>query len=59
MVNDADLDSFTEMTLINEIVIKAEISEQQIDDLFINSLFVEDSLIDNYTKNNFVDKIIL
>lgn len=59
MVSDADLDSFTETTLINEIVIKAEISEQQIDDLFINSLFVEDSLIDNYTKNNFVDKIIL
>lgn len=59
MVSDADLDSFTEATLINEIVIKAEISEQQMDDLFINSLFVEDSLIDSYTKNNFIENIIL
>jgi hypothetical protein len=59
LVDDADLDLFADATLINEIVIKAEISEQIIDDLFLNSLFVEDSLIDNYTDDGFLETIIL
>lgn len=58
-VEDAEIDLFTETTLINEIVIKAELSEQKMDDLFINSLFIEDSLIDNYTNDGFLETIIL
>ena len=44
--------------LINEIVIKAELSEQRMDDLFFNSLFVEDSLIDNYTDDDIYDELL-
>ena len=58
-VEDSELESFADATLMNQIVIKAEISEQKMDDLFLNSLFVEDSLIDNYTNENLIETIIL
>ena len=58
-IEDSELETFTNTTLINEVVIKAELSEQKIDDVFINSLFVEDSLIDNYTDDKFLETIIL
>lgn len=59
LVDDNELEAFADATLMNEIIIKAELSEQKIDDLFLNSLFVEDSLIDNYTNENLIDAIIL
>lgn len=59
LVDEAQFDSYTNITLMNEIVIKAELSEQKMDDLFLNSLFVEDSLIDDYTGKKFVESIIL
>lgn len=59
LIDEKDVESFSNITLMNEIVLKAELSEQKIDDLFLNSLFVEDSLIDNYTNKNFIESIIL
>ena len=59
LVEDADLELFADATLMNEIVIKAELSEQKMDDLFLNSLFVEDSLIDNYTEDELLETIVL
>ncbi|MFT5958372.1 MAG: hypothetical protein ACI8VJ_000110 [Polaribacter sp.] len=59
LVEDADFEAFADATLIYEIVIKAEVSERKIDALFLNSLFLEDSLIDNYTSDFFLDVIIL
>ena len=59
LVDDSELDLFADNTLINEIVIKAELSEQKMDDLFLNSLMVEDSLLDNYTDDEFIETIIL
>jgi hypothetical protein len=58
-VDDAEFEAFADATLIHEIVIKAEVSERKIDALFLNSLFIEDSLIDNYTSDFFLEVIIL
>ena len=59
LVDDNELEAFADATLMNEVIIKAELSEQKMDDLFLNSLFVEDSLIDNYTNKNLIETIIL
>ena len=59
LIDDAEFEAFADATLIHEIVIKAEVSERKIDALFLNSLFVEDSLIDNYTSDFFLEAIIL
>jgi hypothetical protein len=59
LVDDAEFEAFADATIIHEIVIKAEMSERKIDALFLNSIFLEDSLIDNYTNNIFLETIIL
>ena len=59
LIDENEVESFSSITLMNEIVFKAELSEQKIDNLFLDSLFIEDSLIDNYTNKNFIESIIL
>lgn len=59
LVEDSDLDEFTDATLFNEVVVKAEIKEQKMDDLILNSLILEDSLLDNYIDEELVETIIL
>nr|WP_298992288.1 hypothetical protein [uncultured Polaribacter sp.] len=59
LVEDSDLDEFTDATLFNEVVVKAEIKEQKMDDLILNSLILEDSLLDNYMDEELVETIIL
>jgi hypothetical protein len=59
LIDDAEFEAFADATLIHEIVIKAAVSERKMDALFLNSLFVEDSLIENYTSEFFLEAIIL
>ena len=59
LVEDSDLDEFTDATLFNEVVVKAEIKEQKMDDLILNSLILEDSLLDNYMDKELVETISL
>lgn len=59
LIEDSQIEDYTNITLMNEIVLKAELSEQKIDNLLLNSLFVEDSLIDSYTDKNVIETIIL
>lgn len=59
LLNDADFEAYTNQLLIEEVVIKAELSEQKLDNMLLNSLFVEDSLIDGYTENKLIEQIIL
>lgn len=59
LVDDDAIDSFAETTLFEEVVVKAEESEQKLDDLILNSLIVEDSLLDDYIKDEMVETIIL
>ena len=37
LVEDSELDSFTEATLFTEILVKVELSEQKMDNLILNS----------------------
>lgn len=59
LVEDAELDAFADATLFNEVLVKAEISEQKLDNLILNSLIVEDSLLDDYIDDKFIETIIL
>jgi hypothetical protein len=59
LVEDAELDAFADATLFNEVLVKAEISEQKLDNLILNSLIVEDSLLDDYMDDKFIETIIL
>ena len=59
LVNDADFEAFADATLLNEIILKAESAERKMDNFFINSLFIEDSLMDIYTSESFIETIIL
>ena len=59
MVNDAEFEAFADATLLNEIILKAESAERQMDNLFINSLFIKDSLMDTYMSESFIETIML
>lgn len=59
LIEDADMGSFTDDVLVSEVMVKAEISEQNIENVFMNSLFVEDSLIDDYMGNSLLENVIL
>jgi len=58
-VEDADMDAFTNDVLVSEVLVKAEMSEQNIENVFMNSLFVEDSLIDDYIGKSLLENVIL
>ncbi len=59
LIDDTDIDAFANDILVSEVMVKAEISEQNIENVFMNSLFVEDSLIDNYMGKSLLENIIL
>ncbi|APZ44875.1 hypothetical protein BW723_00600 [Polaribacter reichenbachii] len=59
LIEDSEIDAFTDATLFNEIVVKAELTEQKMDNLILNSLIVEDSLLDNYIDYELLETIIL
>lgn len=59
LIEDSELDAFADATLFNEVVVKAELSEQKMDNLILNSLILEDSLLDDYMDDEFIETIIL
>lgn len=59
LIDDKDVDAFADATLFDEVVVKAELSEQKMDNLILNSLILEDSLLDDYMDEKFIEKIIL
>lgn len=59
LIDDADVDAFADATLFNEVVVKAELSEQKLDNVILNSLILEDSLIDDYIDDKLLETIIL
>jgi hypothetical protein len=58
-VEDDNLDAFLDDFIVSEILIEAEIYEQQLENIFINSLFIEDSLIDSYIDSSLLENIVL
>jgi hypothetical protein len=59
LIDDKDVDAFADATLFDEVVVKAELSEQKLDNLILNSLILEDSLLDDYMDEKFIETIIL
>lgn len=58
-VEDTDMETFANAILVSEVMIKAELSEQNLENTFMNSLFVEDSLVDDYMGKSLLENIIL
>lgn len=59
LVDDAEIDQFTDDYLIDQVLVRAEMSEQELENIFINSLFIDDSLVDEYLEESLVEQVIL
>jgi hypothetical protein len=59
LVKDDQLNQFMDDYIMYEIIEEAERSEQELENVFLNSLFVEDSLIDTYVDKNLMDQLVL
>ncbi|TXD54395.1 MULTISPECIES: hypothetical protein [unclassified Polaribacter] len=59
LIEDSEVDAFTEAILFKEVLVKAELSEQKLDNLILNSLILEDSLLGSYMDDKFIESIIL
>ena len=59
MVSDNEMDKYLDGYILNNVVIEAELSEQQLENIFINSVLIEDSLIINYIDKNLIENIVL
>ncbi len=57
-VEDDELNQFLADFVFKEILVEAEVSEQELENVFINSLFIEDSLIINYLDSNLVENVV-
>jgi len=58
-LDDTEIDAFAETVLFNEVLVKAELSEQNLDNLILNSLIIEDSLLEDYMDDKLIETIIL
>ncbi len=58
-VDDADIDQFVDGYITEEIIVEAELSEQRLENLFINSLLIEDSVIHGYLDENLIENLVL
>lgn len=58
-VEDEAINAYASYVLVNEILVKADVSEENLENIFLNSLLIEDSLLDNYVDEEFVKNIIL
>lgn len=59
LIDDVDVDEFVDDYIVNNIIVEAELSEQQLEDVLINSLFIEDSLIDTYVDESLIENVVL
>ncbi len=59
LVEDDNLDAFIDDFIVHEILVGADLSEQQLENMFINSLFIEDSLLDSYIDESLIENIVL
>ncbi|MDG1404162.1 hypothetical protein [Polaribacter sp.] len=59
LVDESNLDEFSDVILFNEILVKAELSEQKIDNLVLDNLILGDSLLDNYIEDGLIETIFL
>ncbi len=58
-ISDENINTFLETYLVSSVMEKAELNEQEFDNIFLNSIIETDSLIDSYIDESFIDNIIL
>jgi hypothetical protein len=59
LIEEDEIGSFMDEVVINEIVVKAELSEQELENIFLNSLIEEDSSADTYLEESLIKEIVL
>lgn len=59
LISDSEMDSYLDSYLVTNVVIEAELSQQQLENIFINSILIEDSLINNYLDKSLIENIVL
>ncbi|MGK0447736.1 MAG: hypothetical protein ACJA2M_001514 [Polaribacter sp.] len=59
LVDESEIEAFTDATLFNEILVKAELSEQKLDNLVLDNLILEDSLLNNYIDYGLIETLVL
>ncbi|MGB5363092.1 MAG: hypothetical protein WBN17_07295 [Aureibaculum sp.] len=58
-ISDKNINTFLDTYLVSNVMEKAELKEQEFDNIFLNSIIETDSLIDSYIDESFIDNIIL
>jgi len=58
-VDESEIEAFTDATLFNEILVKAELSEQKLDNLVLDNLILGDSLLDYYIDYGLIETLVL
>ena len=58
-VDNQRLEGFLDHYMVEGVLVQAELREQELEQVFMNSLLVKDSLIDTYINDQFIDNIIL
>ncbi|MFH4965148.1 hypothetical protein V8G69_09100 [Gaetbulibacter sp. M235] len=59
MVEDSNMENYLDHYIVKNVVIEAELSEQQLENIFMDSVLIEDSLINNYLDKSLIENIIL
>jgi hypothetical protein len=59
IIPEGQLQDYLDQYIVNTIIIKAELSEQELENIFINSLFIEDSLLNNYINESLIENLII
>ena len=59
LVDESEIEVFTDATLFNEILVKAELSEQKLDNLVLDNLILGDSLLDYYIDYGLIETLVL
>ena len=59
IIPEGQIQDYLDQYIVSTIIIKAELSEQELENIFINSLFIEDSLLDNYVNESLIENLII
>ena len=59
LISDSEMNTYLNSYLVTNVIIEAELSQQQLENIFINSVFIEDSLINNYLDKSLIENIVL
>ncbi len=59
LVPDSEVDGYLDHYIVNNVIVEAELSEEQLENIFINSLFVDDSLLNKYLNESLIDNLMI